>query len=154
MATIWIKLPFIGKKGCCLVRNCTRKISRLLNQPVKFVTHWQTVNASTFVSTKDPIPKPYKNSVVCQFTCPACCSSYIGKTDRCLYTCIKEHAKSDKSEICNHVHNCKKIQYVRTLLIFPATVLNKQLLDEVFVICRIINVEVRVIIDNFAYHKN
>ena len=44
---------------------------------------------------------------------------------------------------------------------------NKQLLDEVFVICRIINVEVRVIsraegeadnsfrdIDNFAYHKN
>ena len=44
---------------------------------------------------------------------------------------------------------------------------NKQLLHEVFVICRIINVEVRVIsraegeagnsyqdIDNFAYHKN
>ena len=44
---------------------------------------------------------------------------------------------------------------------------NKQLLDEVFVICGIINVEVRVIsraegkadysyreIDNFAYHKN
>ena len=44
---------------------------------------------------------------------------------------------------------------------------NKQLLDEVFVICRIINVEVRVIsraegeadnsyrdIDNSAYHKN
>ena len=44
---------------------------------------------------------------------------------------------------------------------------NKQLLDEVFVIYRIINVEVRVIsraegeadnsyrdIDNFAYHKN
>ena len=32
----------------------------------------------------------------------------------------------------------------------------KQLLDEVFMICRIINVEVRVIrdIDNFAYHKN
>ena len=47
------------------------------------------------------------------------------------------------------------------------TMYNKQLLDEVFVICRIINVEVRVIsrakgeadnsyrdIDNFAYHKN
>ena len=46
-------------------------------------------------------------------------------------------------------------------------IFNKQLLDEVFVICRIINVEVRVIsraegkadnsfrdIDNFAYHKN
>ena len=44
-------------------------------------------------------------------------------------------------------------------------VYNKQLLDEVFVICRIINVEVRGRaegeadnsyrdIDNFAYHKN
>ena len=54
---IWIKLPFIGKKGCCLVRNCTRTISRLINKPVKFVTHWQTVNASTFVSAKDPVPK-------------------------------------------------------------------------------------------------
>ena len=45
--------------------------------------------------------------------------------------------------------------------------INKQLLDEVFVICEIINVEVRVIsraegeadnsyrdVDNFAYHKN
>ena len=39
---------------------------------------------------------------------------------------------------------------------------DKQLLDEVFVICGIFNVEVRVIsldssyrdIDNFAYHKN
>ena len=46
-------------------------------------------------------------------------------------------------------------------------IINKQLLDEVSVICRIINVEVRIIsraegeadnsyrdIDNFAYHKN
>ena len=70
---IWIKLPFIGKKGCSLVRNCTSKISRLINKPVKFVTHWQTVNASTFVSFKDPVPKPYKNSVVYQFSCPGCC---------------------------------------------------------------------------------
>ena len=37
---------------------------------------------------------------------------------------------------------------------------NKQLLDEVLVICKIINVKVRVTdnsfrdIDNFAYHKN
>ena len=41
---------------------------------------------------------------------------------------------------------------------FQSTKTSKQLLDEVFVICRIINVEVRVIsyrdIDNLAYHKN
>ena len=59
-----------------------------------------------------------------------------------------EHAQFDENErICTHANY-------------------KQLLDEVFVICRIINVEVRVIsraegeadnsyrdIDNFAYHK-
>ena len=61
---IWTKLPFIGKKGCSLVRNCTGNISRLLNGSVKFVTHWQTVNAAILHHTKDPIPKPYKNSVV------------------------------------------------------------------------------------------
>ena len=51
-------------------------------------------------------------------------------------------------------------------LCFVFTTFFKQLLDEVFVICRIINVEVRVIsraegeadnsfrdIDNFAYHQ-
>ena len=41
---------------------------------------------------------------------------------------------------------------------FQPTKTSKQLLDEVFVICSIINVEVRVIsyrdIDNLAYHKN
>ena len=52
-------------------------------------------------------------------------------------------------------------------LVMALVTLNKQLLDEVFVICRIINVEVKVIsraegeadnsyrdIDNLAYHKN
>ena len=94
-------------------------VADCLNCPKDFVNDF-----STFVSTKDPIPKRYKNSVVYQFTCPGCCSYYIGKTDRCLYTRIKEHAKSDKSEICNHVHNCKKFQYIRTFLNFPATLLN------------------------------
>ena len=65
---IWIKLPFIGKKGCSLVRNCTGNISRLVKESVKFVTHWQTVNAGTCTSPRDPIPKPYKNSVVHQLS--------------------------------------------------------------------------------------
>ena len=52
-------------------------------------------------------------------------------------------------------------------IVMALVTLNKQLLDEVFVICRIINVEVRVMsraegeadnsypdIDHLAYHKN
>ena len=83
---IWIRLPFIGQKGNFLLRNCTRKISRLLKQPVKFMNHWETTECNCFTSQKDPTPKPYKSSIVYKFFCPGCNASYIGKTDRCLYT--------------------------------------------------------------------
>ena len=59
------------------------------------------------------------------------------------------------------------INMVISIFVLIDMLFNKQLLDEVFVICRIINVEVRVIsraegeadnsyrdIDNSAYHKN
>ena len=86
---IWIKLPFIGKKGYFLLRKCTRKISRLLKQPVKFVNHWEITDCNIYTSQKDPTPKLYKSSIVYKFVCPGCNASYIGKTDRCLYTRIK-----------------------------------------------------------------
>ena len=49
---IWIRLPFIGQKGNFLLRNCTRKISRLLKQPVKFMNHWETTECNCFTSQK------------------------------------------------------------------------------------------------------
>ena len=61
---IWIKLPFIGEKGCSLVRNCIRKISRLIKQPVKFVNHWKTTESNIYTSQKERTPKPYRSSVV------------------------------------------------------------------------------------------
>ena len=78
---IWIKLPFIGKKGCSLVRSCTRKISRLIKKPVKFVTLWHTVNASTFTTQKDPLYPNLTRILSCtnSHAQHGCCSSYIGK---------------------------------------------------------------------------
>ena len=76
---IWVKLPFIGKKGCSLVRNCIRKISRLIKQPVKFVNHWETTECNIYTSQKDRTPKPYRSSVVYKFVCPGCNASYIAK---------------------------------------------------------------------------
>ncbi len=141
--TIWIKLPFIGKKGNFLIRNCTRKISRLLKRPVKFVNHWDVVESNTFTSQKDPTPKPYKSSVVYKFVCPGCNASYIGKTDRCLYTRINEHAKSDKSEIYNHVHACEHFQHVLSLLNLPSNLLDVNytisVIDLIFNNCYIID---------------
>ena len=121
---IWIRLPFIGQKGNFLLRNCTRKISRLLKQPVEFVNQWETTECKCFTSQKDPTPKPYKSSIVYKVVCPGCNASYIGKTDRCLHTRVNEHAKSDKSEIYNHVHDCDYFEHVLSLLNLPCNLLD------------------------------
>ena len=140
---IWIRLPFIGQKGNFLLRNCTRKISRLLKQPVKFMNHWETTECNCFTSQKDPTPKPYKSSIVYKFVCPGCNASYIGKTDRYLYTRVNEHAKSDKSEIYNHVHDCEHFEHVLSLLNLPCNLLDVKytinMVDLIFDNCYIID---------------
>ena len=105
--TIWIHLPFIGKRGSTLIYHCTKKSNRLLKQPAKFVTLWNTTNANAFLSTKDPTTKQHQSSVVYKFTCPGCSHSYVGKTDRCLITRLKEHSDSKDSEIFRHINSCE-----------------------------------------------
>ena len=85
----------------------TKKTRRLLKGPCKFVINWRTTNYNCFLSCKDKTPDEYKSSVVYEFSCPGCRSSYIGKTDRCLYTRIKEHSTRENSEIYAHVNSCE-----------------------------------------------
>ena len=40
---------------------------------------------------------------------------YIGKTDRCLYTRIKEHSQNT-SEIYNHIITCNEFKYIKNIL--------------------------------------
>ena len=61
------------------------------------------------------IPDEYKSSAVYEFSCPGCRSSYIGKTDRCLYTRIKEHSTRENSEIYAHVNSCEYLQHIKSL---------------------------------------
>ena len=103
---IWIPLPFIGKRGITLLNNCTKKLRRLIKQPVKFATLWNTSTANAFLGVKDITPKPLHSSVVYKFTCPGYSCSYIGKTDRCLQTRIKEHWHSNDSEIYKRINSC------------------------------------------------
>ena len=51
-----------------------------------------------------------------EFKCPGCNANYIGKTDRCLYTRIKEHSSHDSSEIYNHVISCDEFNFLKNLL--------------------------------------
>ena len=63
--------------------------------------------------------------------------------DRCLYTRVKEHAKSDKPEIFNHVHNCDEFHFIRSLLKFPANLLDcnysTSLVDLIYSNCKVID---------------
>ena len=40
----------------------------------------------------------------------------IGKTDRCFYTRIKEHARDSKSEIFEHITSCELFQHIKSIL--------------------------------------
>ena len=80
-------------------------------------------NKTNALSTsKDPLPKEYHSSAVYKFTCPSCQASYIGKTDRCLYTRINEHTYCNKSEIYKHINSCEHILHIQYLLNLPSKI--------------------------------
>ena len=85
--------------GTKLTRSFIRKVTPLLKSPCKFIINWKTIDSSCFTSLKDPTPIKYRSSVVYEFTCPGCSARYIGKTDRCLYSRMKEHSSCDSSEV-------------------------------------------------------
>ncbi len=121
--TIWIHLPFIGKRGSSLIRSCTNKISRLLIARPTFITIYDTTNSNTYLNLKDRTDKELQSSVVYKFSCPGCQLSYIGKTDRCLRTRIKEHSSDKNSEVHRNIMSCEHFQYYQTLLNLPNTLL-------------------------------
>jgi hypothetical protein len=47
----------------------------------------------------------YQSSVVYEFTCPGCESRYIGKTDRCFYTRIKERSLNKNLKFLTTSHH-------------------------------------------------
>jgi hypothetical protein len=115
-------LPFLGKYGTKLTNNVIRKISPLLKSPCKFIVNWKTTDTNFFISLKDATPKTYQSSVVYEFKCPGCNANYVGKTDRCLYTRIKEHSSLDSSEIYNHIKFLSLESMVKTWIILERNI--------------------------------
>ena len=113
---IWLRLPFIGRYGNTLTKKFINKTRRLMKGPCKFILLWKTTQVNCFLSCKDKTPSEYRNSVVYQFSCPGCKSSYIGKTDRCLITRLKEHNNRESSEINAHINSCEHFQHIKTLM--------------------------------------
>ena len=40
----------------------------------------------------------------------------VGKTDRCLYTRVKEHSCHDSSEIYNHIRSSNEFNFIKNML--------------------------------------
>ena len=59
------------------------------------------------------------------------------------YTRVNEHAKSDKSEVYNHVHDCEHFEHVLSLLNLPCNLLDVKytinIVDLIFDNCYIID---------------
>ena len=89
---VWIKIPYLGKRGENIIKSCTSKIQRFLTKPVKFIITYDTKRISFFVSNKDKLPPLSRSNLVYEVSCPGCGKSYIGMTKRCLSVRLKEHA--------------------------------------------------------------
>ena len=50
---IWIRIPYLGRKGEFLVKKLVKKLQRNLTEPVKFVVLYQTKKISYFLPKKD-----------------------------------------------------------------------------------------------------
>ena len=60
--------------------------SHLAYRNTPHTTTGEAPSVCFFVSCKDKTPEELQSSIVYKFSCPGCSKSYIGKTDRCLYT--------------------------------------------------------------------
>ena len=112
---VWVRVPYLGKRGETLVKNCLKKIQRCLTVPINFIVIYDTKKFSYFLSNKDKIPNLSKSNVVYEEKCPGCSATYIGKTERCLQSRLSEHINPTKSAIGQHFHNCQHVQYIVNL---------------------------------------
>ena len=109
---VYIRLPYIGKRGTDLIRDFRTKMLQLPNTPCNITIYWDTMTTSCFVSCNDETPKEFQSSTVFKFSCPGWSKSNLGKTGRCLYTTLNEHATTDKSsEVHKHINNCEHFTY-------------------------------------------
>ena len=69
---IWIRIPYLGRKGEFLVKKLIKKLQRNLTEPVKSVVLYQTKKISYFLPKKDKVPDLQRSNLIYEFTCPGC----------------------------------------------------------------------------------
>ena len=116
---IWLRFPYLGKKGETLLTSLKRKMKRCLKEDVKFITSYNTKKMAMFCSAKDKIKTPQKANIIYDIQCPACKEHYIGKTDRCFVTRLDEHGSRHDQPMFQHLVNCQQFLEELSILNLP-----------------------------------
>ena len=103
---VWLNLPYLGDEGDRLTKSLIRKLSKCLNENVKFIKRYKTNKLAMFCSNKDHIQIQQKANVIYRITCPDCYNKYIGKTDRNIITRLDEHGTKPDQPMHLHLTNC------------------------------------------------
>ena len=130
---IWIHVPYLGDKRKQLVNDMVKKIRRFCkrNVIVNFKIFYQNKKISMFCSAKDKICTDQRANVVYQITCPGCGEHYIGKTDRCFITRMKEQGGRCDQPMYNHLHTCEKYHELLNMNMCPDLNINLHIYNAV-----------------------
>ncbi|XP_066931457.1 uncharacterized protein [Clytia hemisphaerica] len=116
--TLWLRIPYAGPTGEQLVSALKRKLKFCLKKDtnVMFRVIYSTHKIGFYTNMKDPTPLKFKSNIVYRFICPGCRASYVGKTERNLFTRCSEHATKKESAVLEHLKECSEVKFITTLL--------------------------------------
>ncbi|MEL7309258.1 MAG: hypothetical protein AAGK05_16300, partial [Pseudomonadota bacterium] len=110
---VYLRVPFAGDAFCSAIyqriHRSTKSAFPSANPRLIYTT--RRIPSS---SLKDPVPPLSRSHLIYKFSCDCGCS-YIGRTERCVSTRIKEHLprwlraggkRSASSSICKHAVDC------------------------------------------------
>ena len=113
--TVFFHVNYAGTHGENLIKKCFKKLNRFTKENVNFVTRYTVTKLSYHTNMKDKVEPLSKSSIVYQFICPGCNSSYIGKTDRTFFVRTREHATRQDTAVRAHVDTCDNCCYLFSL---------------------------------------
>ena len=116
---ISLKIPYLGAEGEKLVKTLRRKFFKNISRKLKLRIVYSTTKLSDFCGVKDKLPEEQKNNVIYSIKCPACESSYIGKTDCCFGVRMHEHGTKPEQPMYEHLTKCEAFNYITNLHALP-----------------------------------
>ena len=78
---MFCRIPYAGAQGDKLLKNLTKKLKLIISKPFTLANINKTTKMNYHCNTMDRIPDYLKSHVIYEFSCPACNTVYVGKTD-------------------------------------------------------------------------